>query len=73
MEAAVLTDRFPRTQVLASKDMPTFQVAGEDLVAAVRFFRTGRRRDWAGMGVFAALTAVRGGDAKKISGTRGRR
>ena len=39
MEAAVLTDRFPRTQVLASKDMPTFQVAGEDLVAAVRFLR----------------------------------
>ena len=39
MEAAVLTDRFPRTQVLASKDMPTYQVAGEDLVAAVRFLR----------------------------------
>lgn len=39
MEAAVLTDRFPRTQVLASKDMPTFQVAGEDLIAAVRFLR----------------------------------
>ena len=39
MESAVLTDRFPRTQVLASKDMPTYQVAGEDLVAAVRFLR----------------------------------
>lgn len=39
MEAAVLTDRFPRTQVLASKDMPTFQVAGEDLVETVRFLR----------------------------------
>lgn len=39
MESAVLTDRFPRTQVLASKDMPTFQVAGEDLVEAVRFLR----------------------------------
>jgi NADH-quinone oxidoreductase subunit C len=39
MESAVLTDRFPRTQVLASKDMPTFQVAGEDLVETVRFLR----------------------------------
>ena len=37
MEAAVLTDRFPRTQVLASQDMPTYQVAGEDLVETVRF------------------------------------
>jgi NADH-quinone oxidoreductase subunit C len=39
MEPTVLTDRFPRTQVLASKDMPTFQVAGEDLVETVRFLR----------------------------------
>ena len=39
MEAAVLTDRFPRTQVLASQDMPTYQVAGEDLVETVRFLR----------------------------------
>ncbi len=39
MEAAVLTDRFPRTQVLASQDMPTYQVAGEDLVETVRYLR----------------------------------
>ncbi len=45
MEAAVLTDRFPRTQVLASKDMPTYQVAGEDLVEAVRFLRDSQDYD----------------------------
>jgi NADH-quinone oxidoreductase subunit C len=39
MEAAVLTDRFPRTQVLPSQDMPTYQVAGEDLLETVRFLR----------------------------------
>ena len=39
METAVLTDRFPRTQVLASQDMPTYQVAGEDLVETVGFLR----------------------------------
>ncbi|MEN9536059.1 MAG: hypothetical protein RLZZ178_56 [Verrucomicrobiota bacterium] len=39
MDAAVLTSRFPATQDLAGKDMPTFRVAGSDLLAAVRFLR----------------------------------
>jgi NADH-quinone oxidoreductase subunit C len=39
MDAAALTQRFPATKVLASKDMTTFEVAGTDLLAAVRFLR----------------------------------
>ena len=39
MDAAALTSRFPATQDLAGKDMPTFRVAGADLLAAVRFLR----------------------------------
>ena len=39
MDAAALTSRFPATQDLAGKDMPTFRVAGGDLLAAVRFLR----------------------------------
>jgi len=39
MDAAALTSRLPATQDLAGKDMPTFRVAGSDLVAAVRFLR----------------------------------
>jgi NADH-quinone oxidoreductase subunit C len=39
MDAAALTARFPATQDLAGKDMPTFRVAGADLLAAVRFLR----------------------------------
>ena len=33
MDAAALTSRFPATQDLAGKDMPTFRVAGGDLLA----------------------------------------
>jgi NADH-quinone oxidoreductase subunit C len=39
MDAATLLSRFPATQDLAGKDMPTFRVAGADLLAAVRFLR----------------------------------
>jgi NADH-quinone oxidoreductase subunit C len=39
MDAAALASRFPATQDLAGKDMPTFRVAGTDLLAAVRFLR----------------------------------
>ena len=39
MDAAALTSRFPATQDLAGKDMPTFRVAGADLLAAVAFLR----------------------------------
>ena len=39
MDAAALLARFPATQDLAGKDMPTFRVAGADLLAAVRFLR----------------------------------
>lgn len=39
MDAAALTSRFPATQDLAGKDMPTFRVAGSDLLAAVAWLR----------------------------------
>jgi len=39
MDAATLLSRFPATQDLAGKDMPTFRIAGADLLAAVRFLR----------------------------------
>jgi len=39
MDAAALTARFPATQDLAGKDMPTFRVAGADLLAAVAYLR----------------------------------
>ncbi len=39
MDAATLLSRFPATQDLAGKDMPTFRVACADLLAAVRFLR----------------------------------
>ena len=39
MDAAALTSRFPATQDLAGKDMPTFRVAGSDLLAAVAYLR----------------------------------
>ena len=39
MDAAALTSRFPATQDLAGKDMPTFRVAGGDLLAAVAWLR----------------------------------
>ena len=39
MDAAALTARFPATQDLAGKDMPTFRVAGADLLAAVAWLR----------------------------------
>jgi NADH-quinone oxidoreductase subunit C len=39
MDAAALTSRFPATQDLAVKDMPTYRVAGGDLLATVRFLR----------------------------------
>jgi len=39
MDAATLLSRFPATQDLAGKDMPTFRVTGADLLAAVRFLR----------------------------------
>ena len=39
MDAAALTSRFPATQYLAGKDMPTFRVAGADLLAAVAWLR----------------------------------
>ena len=39
MDAAALTSRFPSTQDLAGKDMPTFRVAGSDLLAAVAYLR----------------------------------
>jgi NADH-quinone oxidoreductase subunit C len=39
MDAAVLTSRFPATQDLAGKDMPTFRVAGTDLLAVVSALR----------------------------------
>ena len=39
MDAAALTSRFPTTQDLAGKDMPTYRVAGSDLLATVRFLR----------------------------------
>ena len=39
MDAAALTSRFPVTQDLAGKDMPTYRVAGTDLLAVVRTLR----------------------------------
>lgn len=39
MDAAALASRFPATQDLAGKDMPTFRVAGTDLLAVVRTLR----------------------------------
>lgn len=39
MDAATLLSRFPAAQDLAGKDMPTFRVAGADLLAAVRHLR----------------------------------
>ena len=39
MDAAALTSRFPATQDLAGKDMPTFRVTGGDLLAAVAYLR----------------------------------
>jgi NADH-quinone oxidoreductase subunit C len=39
MDAAVLTSRFPATQDLAGKDMPTYRVAGTDLLAVVSALR----------------------------------
>jgi NADH-quinone oxidoreductase subunit C len=39
MDAATLLSRFPAAQDLAGKDMPTFRVAGSDLLAVVRHLR----------------------------------
>ena len=39
MDAAALTTRFPTTQDLAGKDMPTYRVAGSDLLAVVSALR----------------------------------
>ncbi len=39
MDAAALTSRFPATQDLDGKDMPTFRVAGTDLLAVVSALR----------------------------------
>jgi len=39
MDAAALTARFPATQDLTGKDMPTFRVTGADLLAVVRTLR----------------------------------
>ena len=39
MDAAALTSRFPALRDLAGKDMPTFRVAGADLLAAVAWLR----------------------------------
>ena len=39
MDAAALTSRSPATQDLAGKDMPTFRVAGSDLLAVVSALR----------------------------------
>ena len=39
MDAAALTSRFPTTQDLAGKDMPTYRVAGSDLLAVVSALR----------------------------------
>ncbi len=39
MDAATLLSRFPAAQDLAGTDMPTFRVAGADLLAAVRHLR----------------------------------
>ena len=39
MDAAAFTTRFPSAKDLAGKDMPTFRVAGSDLLAAVRALR----------------------------------
>ena len=39
MDAAALTQKFPATKALSSKDMPTFEVAGSDLLAVVQFLR----------------------------------
>jgi NADH-quinone oxidoreductase subunit C len=39
MDAAALTSRFPATQDLAGKDMPTYRVAGSDLIAVVSTLR----------------------------------
>jgi len=39
MDAATLLSRFPAAQDLAGKDMPTFRVAGPDLLAVVRHLR----------------------------------
>jgi len=39
MDAAALASRFPATQDLAGKDMPTFRVAAGDLLAVVRTLR----------------------------------
>ena len=39
MDAAALTSRFPATQDLTGKDMPTYRVAGSDLLAVVSTLR----------------------------------
>jgi NADH-quinone oxidoreductase subunit C len=39
MDAAALTSRFPATQDLTGKDMPTYRVAGSDLLAVVSVLR----------------------------------
>mgnify|MGYP003338789801 CR=1 FL=1 len=39
MDAAALASRFPATQDLAGKDMPTFRVAAADLLGVVRHLR----------------------------------
>ena len=39
MDAAALTSRFPATQDLAGEDMPTYRVAGTDLLAVVSALR----------------------------------
>ena len=39
MDAAALTSRFPTTQDLTGKDMPTYRVAGSDLLAVVSALR----------------------------------
>lgn len=39
MDAAALTSRFPATQDLTGKDMPTYRIAGTDLLAVVSALR----------------------------------
>ncbi|MFM7741931.1 MAG: NADH-quinone oxidoreductase subunit C, partial [Verrucomicrobiota bacterium] len=57
MDAAALTSRFPATQDLAGKDMPTFRVAGGDLLAAVAYLR-----DAQGFDLLADLCGVEWND-----------
>ena len=53
MDAAALTSRFPATQDLVGKDMPTFRVAGADLLGVVAYLR-----DTQGFDLLADLCGV---------------